>query len=47
MELMSDDFLKDTYYAAVQSKLDQEFIQMLLFEMKRRQLTDENVRITA
>lgn len=38
MELLSDELLVDTYVAAIQYKLDPEFIQMLQNEMKRRQI---------
>ncbi|MGO4107749.1 sporulation histidine kinase inhibitor Sda [Paenibacillus sp. YAF4_2] len=39
MELLSDELLEDTYLAAIQYNLEDDFIRMLLLEMKRRQLT--------
>lgn len=47
MELMSDELLVDTYYAAIQYKLEPEFIRMLALEMKRRQVNPEAQKITA
>ncbi|SFE15774.1 developmental checkpoint coupling sporulation initiation to replication initiation [Paenibacillus catalpae] len=38
MELLSDELLEDTYLAAIQYNLEDDFIRMLLIEMKRRQL---------
>ncbi|GLX65909.1 sporulation histidine kinase inhibitor Sda [Paenibacillus glycanilyticus] len=38
MELLSDELLEDTYLAAILYKLEDDFIRMLLVEMKRRQL---------
>lgn len=46
MELLSDLLLEDTYSAAIQFNLDPEFIQMLMLEIRRRQLDEQsNVRI--
>ncbi|RIX53024.1 sporulation histidine kinase inhibitor Sda [Paenibacillus nanensis] len=36
MEQLSDELLVDTYYAAVEYKLEPEFIRMLADEMRRR-----------
>lgn len=36
MDLLSDELLVDTYYAAIEYKLEPEFIRMLAAEMKRR-----------
>lgn len=36
MEQLSDELLVDTYYAAIEYKLEAEFIRMLAIEMKRR-----------
>ncbi|RJX39346.1 sporulation histidine kinase inhibitor Sda [Paenibacillus pinisoli] len=36
MDTLSDELLVDTYYAAIEYKLDPEFIRMLAAEMKRR-----------
>lgn len=47
MELLSDEMLVDTYYAAIQFELEPEFIQMLAVEMKRRRLNSEHSLITA
>lgn len=47
MELLSDEMLVDTYYAAIQFELEPEFIRMLAIEMKRRRLNPEAVKITA
>ncbi|MGO4546538.1 sporulation histidine kinase inhibitor Sda [Paenibacillus sp. 2TAB23] len=47
MELLSDEMLVDTYYAAIQFKLEPDFIRMLAIEMKRRRLNPETARITA
>jgi developmental checkpoint coupling sporulation initiation to replication initiation len=47
MELLSDEMLVDTYYAAIQFELEQEFIRMLAIEMKRRRLNPDAVKITA
>ncbi|WP_336784821.1 sporulation histidine kinase inhibitor Sda [Paenibacillus sp. MMO-177] len=38
MDLLSDELLEDTYLAAIQYKLEDDFIRMLLLEMKRRQI---------
>lgn len=43
MELLSDELLVETYFAALQYKLDPEFIRMLQLEMKRRQINVEEV----
>ncbi|MFD1956190.1 sporulation histidine kinase inhibitor Sda [Paenibacillus thailandensis] len=45
MDLLSDELLVDTYFAAVQYKLDPEFIQMLQTELKRRQINLEALSI--
>lgn len=47
MELLSDELLVDTYYAAIQFKLDTEFIRMLALELKRRRVNPEARKITA
>lgn len=36
MELLSDELLIDTYFAAIEYKLEPEFIRMLAIEVKRR-----------
>ncbi|MFD0590757.1 sporulation histidine kinase inhibitor Sda [Paenibacillus sp. GCM10027627] len=36
MEQLSDDLLVDTYYAAIEFRLEPEFIRMLAVEMKKR-----------
>ncbi|MDF2834974.1 MAG: sporulation inhibitor [Paenibacillus sp.] len=36
MELLSDDMLIDTYFAAIEYKLEPDFIRMLAVEVKRR-----------
>ncbi len=38
MDQLSDELLIDTYYAAIEYKLDPEFIRMLAMEMKRREV---------
>lgn len=47
MELLSDELLEDTYFAAIQFDLEPEFIHMLMLEMKRRQMNLETSSITA
>ncbi|MUT64317.1 sporulation histidine kinase inhibitor Sda [Paenibacillus sp. NEAU-GSW1] len=47
MELLSDELLEDTYFAAVQFELEPEFIYMLQLEMKRRKLGLREDRVTA
>ncbi|MGO4370843.1 sporulation histidine kinase inhibitor Sda [Paenibacillus sp. YIM B09110] len=47
MELLSDEMLVDTYFAAIQYNLDQEFIRMLAMELKRRQVNPDSSKITA
>lgn len=47
MELLSDELLVDTYYAAIQFELEAEFILMLAIEMKRRCVNPELHKITA
>lgn len=47
MELLSDEMLVDTYFAAIEYNLDQEFIRMLAIELKRRQVNPETDKITA
>lgn len=47
MELLSDEMLVETYYAAIQYELEPEFIRMLALEMKRRRLNPETNKITA
>ncbi|MGZ9585336.1 sporulation histidine kinase inhibitor Sda [Paenibacillus marinisediminis] len=46
MALLSDELLTESYHQAVQLNLDEDFIAMLLVEMKRRRLrsTDTNQR---
>jgi developmental checkpoint coupling sporulation initiation to replication initiation len=36
MEHLTDELLVDTYYAAIEYKLDPDFIRMLADEMRRR-----------
>lgn len=36
MEQLTDELLIDTYYAAIEYKLDPDFIRMLADEMRRR-----------
>ncbi|UHA74594.1 sporulation histidine kinase inhibitor Sda [Paenibacillus sp. 481] len=38
MALLSDDMLMDSYEQAVKLRLDEEFIVLLLAEMKKRRL---------
>ena len=38
MKLLSDESLLESYYRAVDLKLDQEFIQLLWDEIERRKL---------
>lgn len=38
MKLLSNETLLDSYYRAVDLKLDHEFISLLLAEIKRRNL---------
>lgn len=38
MWLLSNDLLVDSYYKAVDMKLEQDFIDMLLVEIHRRKL---------
>ncbi|MCA0755525.1 sporulation histidine kinase inhibitor Sda [Paenibacillus sp. N4] len=47
MELLSDEMLVETYYAAIQYELEPEFIRMLVLELKRRRLNPETDKITA
>ncbi|WP_036720453.1 sporulation histidine kinase inhibitor Sda [Paenibacillus harenae] len=47
MELLSDEMLVDTYYAAIQFELEPEFIRMLAIELKRRHVNPENYKATA
>lgn len=47
MELLSDEMLVDTYYAAIHFELEPEFIRMITAEMKRRRLNPEAFKITA
>jgi len=47
MELLTDEMLVDTYYAAIHFELEPEFISMLTIEMKRRRLNPEAIKITA
>lgn len=47
MELLSDELLIDTYYSAIQFKLEPEFIRLLALEMKRRKVNPEARKITA
>ncbi|OMF28066.1 sporulation inhibitor A [Paenibacillus sp. FSL H8-0548] len=47
MELLSDEMLVDTYYAAMHFELEPEFIRMLAIELKRRHINPETVKITA
>ncbi|WP_332262461.1 sporulation histidine kinase inhibitor Sda [Paenibacillus sp. GSMTC-2017] len=36
MDHLSDELLVDTYYAAIEFKLEPDFIRMLAIELKRR-----------
>ncbi|ALS26770.1 sporulation histidine kinase inhibitor Sda [Paenibacillus cisolokensis] len=47
MELLSDELLVDTYFAAIQYKLDPEFIRLLAIELKRRKINPEAYEIGA
>ncbi|MCU6709824.1 sporulation histidine kinase inhibitor Sda [Paenibacillus sp. J5C_2022] len=47
MDQLSDKLLIDTYYAAIEYKLEAEFIRMLAFEMKRRGLEAKDQRHSA
>lgn len=47
MELLSDELLEDTYFAAVHFELEPEFIYMLQLEMKKRKLGFHEDRVTA
>lgn len=47
MELLSDELLVETYMAAVQLNLDPDFIQMLIGELKRRQINPDKIRLGA
>ncbi|EFM08741.1 sporulation histidine kinase inhibitor Sda [Paenibacillus sp. MMS18-CY102] len=47
MELLSDDLLVDTYFAAIQLHLDQEFIRLISEEIMRRQINPESYRLGA
>lgn len=38
MALLTDDLLLESYYKATQLQLDQEFIALLLAEIRRREL---------
>ncbi|WP_084159334.1 sporulation histidine kinase inhibitor Sda [Paenibacillus taiwanensis] len=38
MALLSDELLVDSYLQAIRLRLDEEFIALLLAEMKRRRL---------
>jgi len=38
VEILSDDMLLESYYTAVQLKLDPAFIRLLAAEMQRRNL---------
>lgn len=47
MEHLSDELLIDTYYAAMEYKLDSDFIRMLALEMKRREIEPASRRNSA
>ncbi|WP_424766378.1 sporulation histidine kinase inhibitor Sda [Paenibacillus sp. sgz302251] len=47
MELLSDEMLVETYYAAIQFQLEPDFIRMLAVELKRRHVNPEARKITA
>ncbi|WP_168122990.1 sporulation histidine kinase inhibitor Sda [Paenibacillus sp. HB172176] len=47
MDQLSDKLLLDTYYAAVEYKLDTEFIHMILAEMERRGMKLSDQKHTA
>jgi hypothetical protein len=38
MGILSDEMLLDVYIAAIQARLEAEFIQLIVSEMRRRQL---------
>lgn len=39
MDILTDELLVDTYHAAIEYKLDPDFIRMLAQEMKRRNMS--------
>lgn len=41
MRLMSNEILIDSYFKALNLKLEQEFVELLLEEIRRRQLNLE------
>ncbi|REK74576.1 sporulation histidine kinase inhibitor Sda [Paenibacillus paeoniae] len=47
MDTLTDELLVDTYYAAIEYKLDPEFIRMLASEMKRRSVDLSSHKNTA
>ncbi|MFE5323934.1 sporulation histidine kinase inhibitor Sda [Paenibacillus sp. NPDC056579] len=44
MRLMSNEILVDSYFKALNLKLDEEFLELLLAEIKRRKLNLEYYR---
>ncbi|MFD0715214.1 sporulation histidine kinase inhibitor Sda [Paenibacillus sp. GCM10027626] len=47
MEMLSDEQLVDAYHAALQFKLESDFIQLLAIEIERRQINPDNYRYSA
>ncbi|GGF96889.1 sporulation histidine kinase inhibitor Sda [Paenibacillus abyssi] len=47
MKILSDEMLVETYYVAVQLKLEPEFIALLQAEIKCRSIEPETFRIGA
>jgi len=47
MNLITDDLLLESYYAAVKLRLDPDFIRMLAIEMMRRNMKPSALRIGA
>lgn len=47
MQQLSDELLIDTYFAAIEYKLDPDFIRMLAAELKRREVDLSAHKITA
>lgn len=47
MDQLTDELLVDTYYAAIEYKLDTDFIRMLADEMRRRGVDLSSRRFSA
>lgn len=47
MEKLSNELLIDTYYAAIEYKLEPDFIRMIAAELKRREINLAAHKITA